>query len=416
MTRLIWIAFLMLLSLPVWAQDLEQAAMKTVEQLEPLKTRLSNDQFLVIDVTNYFSNEKDSLTNLFETELYLALEKVMPGTKLVLAKSSRVGIPLSKTIFLKGRLRQKGSEVVVFFQAVGGIDGEVLAQTESRFVFKDIKKKTLMAVLDLQADGLTPVQIKAFSEIFRSQLSDLGLFALVSSAEINRLNPDKIQESTGCSRDECAVIIGEQLGVDRSLSTQIFKLSESHYILSAKVLDIKDAMMIQSKTVEHRAGIDELKGALRQLAFKLGETQQPLVSLPKLPPAISPGEEFQPRDLTYHYVASSTAGIAGYIALLLTISYNGYVRDNERLLEYYRNSTDAAKQRNYKISYEHNQERMKEIRNQIKTFDQLFYAGVIWETYLLITMEKQEAVTKRTPDFDFAVSTNKAAFRLKWRF
>jgi hypothetical protein len=49
---------------------------------------------------------------------------------------------------------------------------------------------------------------KYSSDMFRSQLARIGGLELVSSSEVNKLDPDAIQKS-GCTKDECAVMIAD---------------------------------------------------------------------------------------------------------------------------------------------------------------------------------------------------------------
>ena len=49
------------------------------------------------------------------------------------------------------------------------------------------------------------------------------------------MNSDEIQRVTGCSRATCATIIGEQLGVDRVISSSFMKIDEDYYVVAANL-------------------------------------------------------------------------------------------------------------------------------------------------------------------------------------
>jgi len=73
-------------------------------------------------------------------------------------------------------------------------------------------------------------------------LNEPDIFDIASSADIDKMNPDEIQKATDCAWDSYAIIIGEHLGVDRSVSNSLFKVTDNLlYILSAKILEIKMA-------------------------------------------------------------------------------------------------------------------------------------------------------------------------------
>jgi hypothetical protein len=149
------------------------------------------------------------------------------------------------------------------------ISGEVLAQTSVSYSTDRSVNKALVAVLDIEADMLTEEQRKGFSDIFRAALARSGQFNMASSAEIDKMDADQIQNTTGCTRDECATIIGEQLGVDRVISSSFTRLTESMFVLSAKMMDIKKGSIITTKTVKHTGSLNTLDQALENLSVKL---------------------------------------------------------------------------------------------------------------------------------------------------
>lgn len=216
----------------------------------------------VLQVVNFSSGENDIDGKKIETEIYFALERQLPDFKLFLGK----GPNKEKEIYLSGTYEKRGDITIVKFQVFK--EKEILAQKEVEFDSK-VYRKTLVAVLDLEATMLNGEQRKIFSDIFRSALNDIGEFDLASSADIDKMNPDAIQQASGCTRDTCATIIGEQLGVDRVISSSLRKVDENYYFLAGKMIDIKDGSLLVSKTVEHSGSLRTLKDALQELAEEI---------------------------------------------------------------------------------------------------------------------------------------------------
>jgi hypothetical protein len=243
-------------------EALDEAAIyftKTAVKIDPSKK-------MVIQVVNYHSQKQDTDAKKIETGLYFALERQFPNYELVLISEALAGVSDRDAVFVKGTYEKQGEKTIVRLQVLKGMSGIILAQTMVGFETKKFTRKTLVAVMDIEASDLRPNQRKAYSEIFRSTLIQMGAFNLASSADIDKLNPDAIQQATGCTRDECATIIGEQLGVDRSISSAMLKLGENNYLLSSKILDIKDGSILTAKTLEHKGGLDTIKNSLEKLA------------------------------------------------------------------------------------------------------------------------------------------------------
>jgi len=255
------------------ALSLREALDKAAIYFTKTAVRIDPSNKMVIQVVNYHSQQQDTEAREIETELYFALERQFPKFKLVLLSEALAGVSDREAVFVKGTYEKEGEKTIVRLQAIkGSLTGIILAQIMVGFEAKKVVHKTLVAVLDIEADDLNPNQKKAYSEIFRSELIQIGAFDLASSGDIDKLNPDAIQKTTGCTRDECATIIGEQLGVDRVIASYLFKLEENNYVLSGKMIDIKDGAILGSITINHHDNLDSLPKSIKKLAARLSES------------------------------------------------------------------------------------------------------------------------------------------------
>jgi hypothetical protein len=250
--------------------NMKEALDKLAQHFDNIPKNIKSNKSIVIGVVNYHSQKRDSIANLIETELYLSMERMAPGSNLALISESRAGISFSSAIFLKGTYEQKGEIITLRVQALSDLmNGDLITQADIDFKADKTRKKSLVAILDIEAKILNEIQRKAFSELFRANFIQSKLLNITSSADVDKFNADAIQQTTGCTRDECATIIGEQLGVDRVISTTIFEVSKEILFISSKVINITDGTILASQSVEHNGDIQKLKTALDELSSKL---------------------------------------------------------------------------------------------------------------------------------------------------
>ena len=249
---LFFLCFLLLFPALSFATTLDEALDKAALYFTATHVKLNPQQEFVLEVKNYRSGKKNSRAIKIESGLYLALERNFPKFKLLLASESLTGISVNRAVYMKVTYDPQGDTTTLRLQAIQGMNGEILAETSVKYDSKVIIQRALVGVLDLEGEDLSEKQRKAYSEIFRSQLISSNAFNVASSAEVDKLDPDAIQENLQCTRDECAAIIGEQLGVDRVISASIFKLSDREWVFSGKMMNIRDSTIITSVTVNHK--------------------------------------------------------------------------------------------------------------------------------------------------------------------
>jgi len=151
----------------------------------------------ITGILNFHSKARDSFGEKIETELYFAIERKLPEVRILDIKESVTGVSGKNAVFLKGTYEQKGEITILRLQAIKGtLSGEIQAQTTVEFETGKAAQKTLVAVLDLEAKTLNDEQRKAFSDIFRSALGNIGRFDIASSAEIDKMNPEVVMEKT----------------------------------------------------------------------------------------------------------------------------------------------------------------------------------------------------------------------------
>ncbi len=261
-------------STSIMALTMEDAINLSIDSVADHIRKNREGERFVINFVNLHTMTRDELSSEIETVFYFALDKRFPEMKKILLSESTSGVSSRGSMFVNGTYNKKGNTVELHVQILKGLqDGELIAQTRVDFFLGGAREKTLVAILDLEAKILSNSQKKIYSEIFRSALNNIGTFDLASSAEVDKMSPDAIQKASGCTRDECATIIGQQLGVDRVISTSLIERSKGSYFLSGKLIDINDGSIVRAATVNHDGDINKMDSAFKELAGKIANVK-----------------------------------------------------------------------------------------------------------------------------------------------
>lgn len=254
----------------LFADDMNEAVYNAIEKIAD-SGKISNSETIAISTfKNFHSYKSDVTTKKIIAQVFVALQDFFPKAKILDPSQAVFGVKLTGAVFIQGTYEPRGSEVVVHIQALDDLTkGRVIAHAEAKYDSKVVRRKTLVAALDIEAPTLEKMQIKAFSDIFRGELAKSNDFQLSSSAEIDKMDPDQVQEVSGCTRDECATIIGEQLGVERVVSCSFREVTKGLYYLSAKMIDINNGAILAQANEKHTGDLMTLDQALSRLAISL---------------------------------------------------------------------------------------------------------------------------------------------------
>jgi hypothetical protein len=360
------------------SEDLEAVDVESGEAVQTLKAAAEeaaayfvkeavkigeNRNLHVLEVVNLKSQQNDMVGKQIETDMFFALEQQMPDFRLFLGE----GKGLENEIYLSGTYSPKAGVITANFKIYK--DEEILAQYEVEYSAKTMSK-ALVAVLDLEADMLNPSQRKAFSDIFRAVLNEIDVFDMASSADIDKLDPDAIQKETGCTRDSCATVIGEQLGVDRVISTTLSQVSEDDFVLSAKLIDIKDGSILISKVVEYDGDISTLRAAIEDIAFNLtGNTGR-----------LTAYEEDS--NMIWHITGLTLLAGSLWKSADEASRYNQLADDNSALEKQYQEEIVLSERTKLMEEYEDNKTQMAQHKSNASLYDAISVLMVCWEAYL----------------------------------
>ena len=125
-----------------------------------------------------------------------------------------------------------------------------------------------MAVLDLDARGISVVEAASLTDRLRSELVKTGLVTIVERGAMEQILREQDFQMAGCTSDECAVEVGQLLGVTQMLAGSIGKVG-STYSIDLRLVDVATGKIVKSVTHDYRGAIDDLLGQMTTLAHQL---------------------------------------------------------------------------------------------------------------------------------------------------
>lgn len=121
------------------------------------------------------------------------------------------------------------------------------------------EKKVTVAVLDFQTTGgLSPAEAGTLANRFRGILVQTQVFDVVEREKMNDvLKAQDFNLSDQCNSAECAVQVGQLLGVTQMIAGDLGKLG-STYTIDLRLIDVGTGKILQSKTQDYKGEIDGL--------------------------------------------------------------------------------------------------------------------------------------------------------------
>ena len=130
-------------------------------------------------------------------------------------------------------------------------------------------KKYTLAVLNLDAKGVSEVEAEVLSEKLRSHISQLlespeyttledkDQYLVVEQTQIDRILEQFEVQNVGCVSDSCAIEFGKMLQVDRIVIGQIGLVGNT-YLVSTRIVDVESRKSIKTSGREYKGSIDEV--------------------------------------------------------------------------------------------------------------------------------------------------------------
>jgi hypothetical protein len=136
------------------------------------------------------------------------------------------------------------------------------------FLFSQPFSQTTVAVLEFETEGLDNISSSALSSIVRREVRNNKEYRLIDRNMMKAVLEEQGFQQSGCVSSECAVQVGELLGVQKMVTGTISGLG-SLYLIEIFVLDVATGLIEKSEMFEHVGRVEELIKPLRDNTKKL---------------------------------------------------------------------------------------------------------------------------------------------------
>jgi hypothetical protein len=106
-----------------------------------------------------------------------------------------------------------------------------------------------IAVMDLDADGVTVSEARTLTNKLRGELISTGVFTVIERGEMDNILKEQGFQSTGCTSQECAVEMGQLLGVQKLVAGSIGKVG-AIYLVSLRMIDVAKGTIVKNAEEE----------------------------------------------------------------------------------------------------------------------------------------------------------------------
>ena len=144
--------------------------------------------------------------------------------------------------------------------------------------------KIRVAVLDFEGKGISAMEASVLTDRLRSNLVETGVFDVIERGKMEEIFEEMELQLSGCISSECAVQVGQVLGVSRMITGTIGKFGKT-YTIDVRVIDIETSRIIEAIPLDYTGELEGLLGEIRKVAFRLSgkeaePTRTPAIATP----------------------------------------------------------------------------------------------------------------------------------------
>lgn len=143
--------------------------------------------------------------------------------------------------------------------------------------------KISLAVSDLAARGINESEAAVISEQLRVEFTRAEQIRLIERSQMKEILKEQGFQQSGCTNEECAVEVGQLLGVKNIVIGSI-GMAGSYTVLAVRIIDVGTGEIVVNKSVRTRGGIDKvLETGVREAADMLQKELLPKRENPDRP-------------------------------------------------------------------------------------------------------------------------------------
>ena len=147
------------------------------------------------------------------------------------------------------------------------------------------------AILALEGRGISAIEAEALTDRLSSLIVRTGRVTVVERGQMEAVLLEQDFQLTGCTSDECAVEVGQLLGVTKMVAGSIGKIG-STYSMDLRTIDIATGKITNSIIRDYRGEIDGLLEEMVEIAKEIVEFE--VGPLEPSEQTLQPEEQTQP--------------------------------------------------------------------------------------------------------------------------
>ena len=138
------------------------------------------------------------------------------------------------------------------------------------FIGLSFAQDITIAVLDFDGDGVSQSETRTLTNRLRDEMFNTGIYIVLERGKMDEVLKEQGFQQTGCVTSECAVEVGNMLGVQQMIGGSIGKVGNIHTV-SARIIDVESGEVLKSANYDHIGDIGQLlisgmKAIAKQLA------------------------------------------------------------------------------------------------------------------------------------------------------
>lgn len=130
------------------------------------------------------------------------------------------------------------------------------------------QEKESVAVMDMEGRGISSIEAASLTDRMRTELVRTGAVNVVERGQMQAILAEQDFQLSGCTSDECAVEIGQLLGVTMMIAGTVGKIG-STYTLDLRTIDIETGAISSTMSRDYRGEIDGLITEIEHIAWEL---------------------------------------------------------------------------------------------------------------------------------------------------
>ena len=131
-----------------------------------------------------------------------------------------------------------------------------------------------VAVLDFEPRGITALEAGTLTDRFTSELNSTDAMRLAERGMMAEILEEQGFQQSGCTTDECAVEVGNMLGVQKMINGSVGKIGDT-YTIDVKMVSVQTGATEKTKSVTYIGKVDGLITEMELLAWNLMEIKPP---------------------------------------------------------------------------------------------------------------------------------------------